>query len=629
MLTLTIGVDDKTSLLDANSLQWHDELRVKNTISFNMTDPAGAYRPAVGQDVQLEKSGTTIFGGTIDEVTEKKEDGDNDCLRFSVVAIGYEEIFDRHIIYGNYLAHTCGEIIQHMIDDFMPSEGFTHTNTLDGCTIADLGINYMKASDVMESLCDLSGHSWYIDHDKDVHFFNRTANPAPLYLSDSSDNYRKMYVKYHRQNYRNIQWITDARGLTGSRIETFLGDGAAMTFALAYPVAYKPTHITIDGGADLDVGLLGVDTGKDWYWAYDSNIISQDDGGTPLSAIEVLAVTYEGMMDIVTRVQNGEEVTLREGIEGGSGYYEAVEQDSELIGKDLTIERASALVRRYGLMPVEVTFETDSDGLRAGQCIDIDITSHDIDGQYLITKVKGNDVDSKFMRYTITAINGEPRGGWSSFFRMLGARGTSANVTHIGNEYGVMMIGQAIATDVLAVVPSMSFEASADVYVNQSSPNANFSYMAIVFVAYHDASDATYSLVKFDISVLLGKTITSAKLVLCRYPYWGEYPPTADNVMDIEVHRVDDDWSETGVTWNSMPSYNPSVTDVQHAQNLTSVEWDITSLMQGWAAGGANYGVLLKADEDAWDIWASYRPAYCSREDADAAKRPKLVVEYI
>ena len=70
-------------------------------------------------------------------------------------------------------------------------------------------------------------------------------------------------------------------------------------------------------------------------------------------------------------------------------------------------------------MPEYVTFETDIDGLAAGQLIYINVTQNGISGYYLIQSVSATEKDRATMRYTVTAISGQDRGGWVSWFRSL------------------------------------------------------------------------------------------------------------------------------------------------------------------------------------------------------------------
>jgi len=52
----------------------------------------------VGYPVVVADGGTDIFGGSIDEVQERKMPGDTDWLRFHCRCVGYEQLLDKRFI---------------------------------------------------------------------------------------------------------------------------------------------------------------------------------------------------------------------------------------------------------------------------------------------------------------------------------------------------------------------------------------------------------------------------------------------------------------------------------------------------------------------------------------------------
>ncbi|MEV5414433.1 polymorphic toxin-type HINT domain-containing protein [Thermopolyspora sp. NPDC052614] len=108
-------------------------------------------------------------------------------------------------------------------------------------------------------------------------------------------------------------------------------------------------------------------------------------------------------------------------------------------------------------------------------------------------------------------------------------------------------------------------------------------------------SDPVYqrALLKFDLSALQGKQISSASLKLWNVFSWG--CPTSGLV----VNRVTQAW-EPWVTWSDQPSVTgtgqATATDPQNCNEQGDVEWSwpITQIVQAWASGAANHGLRVK-----------------------------------
>ena len=167
------------------------------------------------------------------------------------------------------------------------------------------------------------------------------------------------------------------------------------------------------------VGIRGVDTGKDFYWSKFEKEITQDDSGTSLLSTDDLDVTYQGFVPIIVQALNATEISDRLAIEGGTGVYEDIVDDPSIENNELALQKVNGMLRRFGIIPEIVTFETDRAGLRSGQLLTINLPEYGLDDTYLVDNVDISDVDAKILRYRITALSGEHLGGWHEFFRKL------------------------------------------------------------------------------------------------------------------------------------------------------------------------------------------------------------------
>lgn len=110
-----------------------------------------------------------------------------------------------------------------------------------------------------------------------------------------------------------------------------------------------------------------------------------------------------------------------------------------------------------------------------------------------------------------------------------------------------------------------------------------------------------------------GATVVSAVLGL-----HGNY----NNAQTVNVHRITGAWSESEVTWNTIPGFDPAVENVFTSASYVWCSVNLTDLVQSWVDGSnPNYGVLL---EHGTTLYTSYK----SSEYSVAEQRPKLEICY-
>ncbi len=70
----------------------------------------------------------------------------------------------------------------------------------------------------------------------------------------------------------------------------------------------------------------------------------------------------------------------------------------------------------------------------------------------------------------------------------------------------------------------------------------------------------------------------------------------AGKTFDIGIHKVKQNWSVNKLTYNNRPAYEPEATASMGIQKAGNYQCDVTDMVKAWAAGEANYGVALVAD---------------------------------
>ena len=185
----------------------------------------------------------------------------------------------------------------------------------------------------------------------------------------------------------------------------------------------------------------------------------------------------------------------------------------------------------------------------------------------------------------------------------------------------IYIIGIIALLGAIMVMPvsAVTLSSDGDSTLRELSPSSNEGNKPLLSTK-STIGDRCRALVHFDFSTIpSGATINSATLRLY-IPPWNHCGIDGTH----NVHRIEGEWTETGVTWNNQPSINPTPTDSKSTGTATNVwiEWDVTSDVQDFVGDTYNYGWMVKYAEEGT---AGKCVLYASRE---SSPEPELVVEY-
>ena len=184
---------------------------------------------------------------------------------------------------------------------------------------------------------------------------------------------------------------------------------------------------------------------------------------------------------------------------------------------------------------------------------------------------------------------------------------------------------------------SVTFNPTADAMILSDGTTTNYGTNTSLDVGeYNGGTSTRRSLLKFDLSSLSGKVITSAVLRL--YDSGTDY---TDNTRTMYVNRMVRAWTEAGVTWNKYDGTNnwtaaggfTNAADVEISQSIGSISMPnppaagyveitlTTSEVQDWIDGTySNNGLGLSMGTETNDMHN-----FTSRETAN---KPELVIVY-
>ena len=416
---------DRTGVIAERTLQVHDVLAERSTATFAVNDLANSLSGLLvpGESVQIYCDDVIVFGGEIDNVSQISLGTNGIERQYSIQCVDWMGICDKRIVAESYENMLAGDILRNIVDSYLAAEGVTYTvdSIQGGPTVIQAVFNYAPVTACIDRLAELAGYNWWIDAGKVMRFVERATYTAPWMLDDAG-LVTSLEVRKDRVGYRNRQYVRAGKDVTDPQTESFKGDGANRTFTLGFPVAKVPT-VTLNGAAQA-VGIKGLAEGKDWYWNKGDATITQDSAGALLTSADALAITYQGLFDVVVLTDDMAAIEERKSVEGGTGYYEAVDDDPYLDSREAAIQSANAKLRKYGKLGRNIVFNTWHPGLRCSQVLTANLADWQlVNEEFLIDEVAFSQLGVGCWNYTISAVSGEPLGSWTKFFRVMAERG--------------------------------------------------------------------------------------------------------------------------------------------------------------------------------------------------------------
>lgn len=184
--SITINGVDRTTDIINTSPSIDDILNdQQNTATLILIDRSGNGIPQTDQEVVITLSDSTIlFGGYILSVDlESREYGE-------VVAVlqcsDYVQLFDSNLVHQTYENMTDKEIIEDIVERYCAGFGITTNNVIEGVTISQITFNYLQPSQCLRKIAELTGRNWYIDYEKDIHYFPLSTNAAPFDIREKT-----------------------------------------------------------------------------------------------------------------------------------------------------------------------------------------------------------------------------------------------------------------------------------------------------------------------------------------------------------------------------------------------------------------------------------------------------------
>jgi hypothetical protein len=444
MIQITVAGTERTSnVRQQGAISLHQRLGGvgDSSVSFMSTD--GSWRPTHGQRYVVYEDGVAVFTGTLEEIEETRAVNGAPAVFCSARGSSLESRLAARIITplgatgtghnSSYSNQTAKAIALDILGTYATGENLTvnAANFDDGATIESIYFDHASVKDALDQLAAASDCMWWIDAEAAVRFKARTGLVAPFSISDANPHSEEITVRRARENFTDWVYYRLNFGAYVPDVETPTVDGSAQQWDLVRQIN-SIEKITVDG-VEKSVGTVaGGD--EDFYYLPGFRTLYQKAADPPIAGTSVLEVTYRPLGGDVIFANDNTVITARASVEGGSGVWASVVDDTQNASDAAATQRAAALLDRLKVLPIVVTVRTREKGLRVGQAISINLTTPQVpSGTYLITELSAESLPVGYtaedalggFRWTATCVFGGDLVDGAAFFRALsgGANG--------------------------------------------------------------------------------------------------------------------------------------------------------------------------------------------------------------
>lgn len=272
------------------------------------------------------------------------------------------------------------------------SWGFTLNNAIRGDRkITDYRANYKKASEVIETLTKSLSTSWYIDHDRDIHVFKQNNTPAPISLTDTSQNYWDLSIEPDVSMLRNRQTIRGGEAPSSVAYDQIqVADGETRS----WPLDYKPKTLSVqvDDGGGYDAKTVWVEnlvdeSTVDFVYNFQEKVLRNANHATLLNGY-IIKITYYPYQPIRVRVSDPASIASMKALLWWDGIFDGpIIEDKNISSFEDARLRWQAEINAYSNPIISASFTTEKAGIHPGQVIRITDSDRGIDDDFLVQRV--------------------------------------------------------------------------------------------------------------------------------------------------------------------------------------------------------------------------------------------------
>lgn len=352
--------------------------------------------PELGSTVNIYVGGSLFWGGIVTKrklVRLQHGDPTNTAIRFRVMVTceDYTRLLKKRVLQSagggikEYYNFYAGDIIKDIISQVgIIGDGFTQGNIQQGPLLSYMSFDHRNALEAMKQVADTVYYNFNVTPDRKVNFFN-PVNVLPQYtIQAGSTNYDKFEFEEDASQVRNRIYVRGAKNLSAVTTRSFAGDGTNKIFSLGN----DPANVSVTvGGVAKTIGILNIDTGKDFYVDYNRGEASA--AVAPGAGVAVV-FTLQNYIPTIKRAQNsntgyGSQVRIGS-LEGGDGVYEVFIEDTTLTTLQSAVDRAQGELLQFGKPTLRGSFESWNAKFNIGDYLQITLNDRKFNTIVQVTK---------------------------------------------------------------------------------------------------------------------------------------------------------------------------------------------------------------------------------------------------
>jgi hypothetical protein len=380
MITVTLGGVDHTSDIDQGNFRVQQILGTQRDTATMYYKKYGSksYTPSVLDTVLVQDGSTHIFGGRIATI-EQDSFNPKDGIIYKLTCVDYGIDLDSELVSQQYTNQTIAAIIADFAANF--SSGFTTANVMCTFVVTNIVFNQVPISQAIKKLADLVQYDWYVDADKDIHFFPKYTELSPFNLTDTSGNYVNDSLQTTMDGTQLANQVK-VRGGTyqGATFSDTITVKGSVTKSWVLPYKFDVTTLTIAiNGVSKSVGIYGQDTfaTKDVLYRDADQSIQVN---SALNDGDTIAFSGTPLIPVLAIASDSPSIT-------SYGVREKLIEDSSITDLNVARQRAVAELTAYKDPLQGGKFDTYTAGLRTGQTININSARRGVNTDYIIRTV--------------------------------------------------------------------------------------------------------------------------------------------------------------------------------------------------------------------------------------------------
>lgn len=357
-----------------------------------------------------DRGDTVLFKGTIKRVrVEVISEIGSAAIQQSleIEAQDFNAIANRFFVADRWSETTVGDIVRQIVNSTtrMSEEGITVGEVADGPVMAEVRFSYVTAAEAFDKLARMFGWVWFITDTKVLHFHPRSELPAPHAFVGGNRSFRSIARTIHGDGYRNRQYLRAGKGRTDEITEILPGKSDEDDYRLRYELAEAP-RVLVDTGSgyveSTKIGIQGVDdveakTGGnydiEWLYKVEDDTLRRNPNLSNLSGSDSVKVIYTGLFPLIVIADNPQQQTLMAArAEGGTGIFEAKDDEESIDGIDLADARATGFLDEGDQETDTIQIRTELHGWIPGQFVDVGEAAVAAYGRYMLETVTLTDL---------------------------------------------------------------------------------------------------------------------------------------------------------------------------------------------------------------------------------------------